>query len=107
MVVYKCKKCGFMDINIGIQAHLVRNKCGNGEGYNLKESNLEDYTTSMTDNEYAKVLKKVSEDAIAKREKERKGDPVKEGEFYHKEKGDKFKPELVTDDSTVDKPRKG
>ena len=69
MVVYKCNKCGFMDVNIGIQAHLVINKCGGGEGYMLKESKLKDYTTSMTDKEYYKLLNKLSTDAINNRGK--------------------------------------
>ena len=53
-----------MDIKIGMMAHLVNNKCGNGDEYILNQSNVNDFAKGMTDQQYDKILHKRSEDAI-------------------------------------------
>ena len=60
-MIYKCKKCGFKDVMMGIQAHLVYNKCGGGIDYDFKTSNITKYADKITQQQYDKELKALSE----------------------------------------------
>lgn len=100
-----------MDIKMGIQAHLVINKCGNGDEFSLKESDVSKFASGMTDGEYSKVLTARSEKAIKDREQKLHGDPIKKGDEYlvSDDGSDKeaYKPEIVDKDiDTAKKPTK-
>ena len=62
-MIYKCKKCGFKDVMMGIQAHLI-NYPGCGGDYDFKTSNIKDYATTMTQQQFDKELKASSMKAI-------------------------------------------
>jgi hypothetical protein len=99
-MIYKCNKCGFADISLGIKAHLVKNKSGCGDGYELNKSDLINFSKQMTEKEYYKELKKRSEDAIKNRNKTPKGDKVNKDGYLDKEEDDSYdyKPEQVEKD---------
>jgi len=67
-MMYKCKKCGFKDVMMGIQAHLVYNKCGAGDDYDFKTSNIKDYATIITQQQFDKELRELSEKSIKERQ---------------------------------------
>jgi len=75
-MIYKCKQCGFKDMTDGIMAHLVMNRCGKIEGYNMRTSDITKYADPITQKQLKKEQDELNKKGIADQKSERERKPI-------------------------------